>query len=539
MKKFYLTAVLILLFSFQIKANQIILDSKAEHLSVFLNKSGEITRVSENNFEKGEYEIFIKIPQEEYNKINKKSLQVKFLGKDYEIKSFNLAESTEGEKTGTNNLDGNQNKIKQIELEIAQLDSEMKILEQHKSLFKAYSDNFANGSFFENSSFNSNIFSNFSNGLMNSLEYISDQESIIFRKKHELEKTKENLKSEIVDVSGNNRSGEMYSFCRIQAFFYSSVYMKIQIQYALSSVSWKPYYEIKLEEDKDTADLLMYCYVEQNTAVDWNSISVTLKGRKSAIENTLPELESWYLEKTQSSKEFAISASYQEEEKLSDKKTTDHIRIKPPEVLFQNAVVGSFYTISEKLSLSSGKPKRIFIDSEEINVHYHYKILPQVSDMAFVFASLDRSEKTVFYTGRADIIKNGALIRSIDELSISKLNYFYIGKSNDFRVNYEIADVNKETFWSKFTKRKRKTHHYKIKIEHLSNEKKEVVISESLPVTDIGDEVNIEILDYSNKEAAELDKEKISWKLDFDSKNTFFVEYKYAVEYPFDLQLIE
>ena len=70
---------------------------------------------------------------------------------------------------------------------------------------------------------------------------------------------------------------------------------KISINYFVANASWMPDYELRASNTTNQINLIHKANVQQNTAVDWNDVKLTLSTGNPMLNNNKPELTSFYI----------------------------------------------------------------------------------------------------------------------------------------------------------------------------------------------------------------------------------------------------
>lgn len=67
------------------------------------------------------------------------------------------------------------------------------------------------------------------------------------------------------------------------------------INYVANSASWKPMYDLRVDNVADPINLLYKAQITQNTGIDWKKIKLSLSSGNPNQNNTPPVLNSWFL----------------------------------------------------------------------------------------------------------------------------------------------------------------------------------------------------------------------------------------------------
>ncbi|MCX7728332.1 MAG: mucoidy inhibitor MuiA family protein [Bacteroidia bacterium] len=323
---------------------------------------------------------------------------------------------------------------------------------------------------------------------------------------------------------------------------------QLSIEYICTNTYWYPEYEIRVNDLKQPAQLLLKAQIVQNTGIDWENIQLSLSTSSPVMSHSKPELTPWWL-----------SYSYNYPKKVSRYKYKGKEEMNAPSVAYsevpaadkegvklaKSAENTADYTQSvEKATTqqfqiqipvnipSNNKPTRIDVQTQNIDAHYTYYTAPKLSEYAYLLAEISDWEKYNLMSAPLYIfIENSYIGESEINADITK-DTLQLSLGIDKNISVKRQLVKKLNEKKIIGNNRKETRGYEITIKNKKKNTIEIVIEDQIPLSTL-QEIEVEMLENSN---AIYDKNtgKLTWKFNMNPDEERKIIFKYSVKYPKD-----
>jgi uncharacterized protein (TIGR02231 family) len=288
----------------------------------------------------------------------------------------------------------------------------------------------------------------------------------------------------------------------------------IGLEYMVNSMGWEQYYQIKVEDDKQTARIELNARVYQNTLENFNNVDATFYSREPQFSGEITQLNPWYIfdyssfvltTATQSSKVSRGAGANPNDNEDDKNRVFDPFDV---ESITKDESIQYSFTLNQKLFLKfttiqkfeTQFPLKFF----EVPLSLMYKAQPRNSDQAFLIASLTEWSSLGLIPGNAKLFMNNVALSdyylntnlSDDTLS---LNFGY-----DPRISISYTREKLQNSRQFLGTNKTSSFAYKTQIKNNSSKPIEIEIINQVPVST---DTRIEISVGSTK-GADYDKDK-------------------------------
>ncbi len=528
----------------QIEVN---LGTKIEKVYLFPD-TAILERHQKTNLEKGSYQIIF---NDIIEKFNEKSIQVK-------LKESNYIARINGIAIKKILLEDQPNEnLKTLQIEITQLENEIRIINSKKNALKDKKDflNSMKNIFFTQDS-KGNVSSTGDIKIIDQIENmylflekeINENYSQSLDYDFQIEKRQERidfLQRKIQQIT-NEKIDEKKDII-LDLEVYENSDLNFIISYQLNGeAGWKPHYDVRADIKGNKVELVTYALVKQSTGIDWNNVFASLSTAKPAISGQIPEIVPWFLTPYQlyqkSDKSVDAAFLQMERESFAPQSSTINEDFLIP---FEHKGTIVNFNIPYQISVLSGSTQeKILISKTELDCHYDYKAYPRENPFVFFNASISNKLNVPLLPGEVNIFIEEAFVGN------SFFNYTPSGENIDISLGIaENVQVKREllkkyrdeTLIANIPSARAVTNYeYKISIDNFQENDVLCQIYENIPVPE-DDRIQVKI-ENINIEPIEKDwnDKKGVWMWEFMLRPGQHEEILifYSIAHPRDMQII-
>jgi uncharacterized protein (TIGR02231 family) len=324
----------------------------------------------------------------------------------------------------------------------------------------------------------------------------------------------------------------------------ASTELTIEVSYVVDGVSWKPVYDLRLLEKRDSPSLEVsyLADVTQTTGENWEEISLALSTARPALSSRLPELEPWFVHLTNSSAfkseeqhpgQTQVNNGYQSAdrgpEEMPASEPINEGKADQTGFAVDTAVS---YLINNLISIPSDSfqhkvPIARFFLVPELN----YQATPKLSQAVYRQAVLENNSNYTLLPGIANIIIGDEYVGSISfELTVPGEKFeVFLGNDNRIKVERELKrrDIDKRMLWGK----RHIILGYQIKIESLLHHQAVVTIYDQIP-TPTNEDIKVKLESATPKPAEQTKLNQLVWNLVLEPKETRVIDFEFSIDAP-------
>lgn len=307
----------------------------------------------------------------------------------------------------------------------------------------------------------------------------------------------------------------------------------LKINYLVTNVSWKPFYEVHCNNiESDKISIIYKAVIQQNTGEDWNNVSLSFSTNQPNSNYSLPKLKPIYVRHLEggTTREVSIPGEYS-----ATSKNNNAVRIETIPT-YQVPILNEFelsanYTIAEKQSIISNniEKKYIYLSEKNANVNIKRKVMPQTNNSVYLIAEVEDWQSLNIMTGNANVFfenQQVALVNLKNNISQNILQIPF-GKDNNITVNRVQLETSGKT---KFLENAGFTdYNYLTTISNNSNKVVKIELMEQIPLAkQTGIEVTLNNTDYLNYDEA---LGYVTWQYNIKSKKSEDNKLSYTVKH--------
>jgi uncharacterized protein (TIGR02231 family) len=325
---------------------------------------------------------------------------------------------------------------------------------------------------------------------------------------------------------------------------------KISINYFVANASWMPDYELRASNTTNQINLIHKANVQQNTAVDWNDVKLTLSTGNPMLNNNKPELTSFYinfyqpytysneLKATKKPSMAATSRAALEKEEMPA--STDAYFSAMPDAkkaeefteVIENRIKID-YSIDLKCNIAAdAKFHQVTILKKDINAEFEYYAAPKLDKDAFLIAKVTNWEDLNLLPGSARIYFDGAYIgktyinvnNNNDTLALN------LGRDNTISIiRKKVREKSKNMITSndKIT-----TQTYSITLRNTKQTNLNIDIEDMIPLS-TNESIVIKTINLDGAKH-EAETGRLTWKIKLKAHESKVINYGYEIRFPKD-----
>ena len=315
---------------------------------------------------------------------------------------------------------------------------------------------------------------------------------------------------------------------------------ELNYSYLCNNVGWTPAYDLKINSQDNSGELILKANLYQNTCENWKDVNLTFSTENNNAYMYNGELYPYYLSLQIPIKKTSKVIHYEMPECDMVLSGSPSVRNAAYNTVISNSMLGKEYTVARKRSIPSEETiKTINIRSQQPELVYRYSIKPVLSSRAFFqglvpnwqqLELMDADVNLYFdgkYTNKTHIYSNSVqedtlcLDLGVDRrISVErKINKSVPNKTSIVGNQLEmIVEVD-------------------IKVKNNSLKEMDAEIEDRIPLTTSPD-IKISVLDI---DGAQMDKKTgfLKWAKKIKASETVNLKVKYSVRYPKDHTLNE
>lgn len=325
--------------------------------------------------------------------------------------------------------------------------------------------------------------------------------------------------------------------------------LTLELSSVISNATWQPEYDVRLTTDASTAELTYRAQVRQQTGEDWNDVKLVLSTARPAAGGAPPELLPWrvafYRPLPPAMPAAAPMKAYKKAARMEMKEALAEVSGMDEEIAAP-AAFQTAQTISEGSTIAFAIPKPVIISSdnsqhntviaiERLPVSTSYLTVPKLSQIAYLTAELTNRAAWPLLAGGIKIFSGNTYVGSARMKQVTPGEKFSLPFGSDDRITVKREEQKQHKEAGMFGKN-RMGYRTTVTITNFRSEPQLISIKDQLPLA--GDsEISVYLQETSLQPTEKKDDGTLSWKLQLTpgEKKTF--TYEIGVEYPKDREI--
>ncbi len=328
--------------------------------------------------------------------------------------------------------------------------------------------------------------------------------------------------------------------------------LEVELTYMVSNASWKPLYDLRLEDQEDAAPSLEIGYlaqVSQNTAEDWPELALTLSTARPALAAILPELRPWYirpavpaprrkvLPAAQARSVMSMAVADEGAPAVAEAAEAQPVQAEMVSAQVETAGAALAYHIPVTVTIpADGAPHKVSITRFSLPPQLDYISAPKLVDAAYRRATLVNDSAYTLLPGSANLFAGDEFIGASKLELVAPQGEIELFFGADDRVKVE-RELKRREVDKRFIGGKRRIRFgYEVRVENLLPYSIEFSLHDQLPVSR-HEEIKVKLESASPEPDEHSELGLLEWKLGLGSKDEVIVRFDFSVEHPQEMQV--
>lgn len=311
---------------------------------------------------------------------------------------------------------------------------------------------------------------------------------------------------------------------------------QIDLSYLVGNVSWQPFYDIRIKDNKSNVQFFLKANITQSTGEDWNNVNLKLTTANPAEGGIKPELQTNWLG-------FFLNREYDknlESVNIRGARSEntayyiDGVRTGKDATISQNMFNTEFETNIAYTIPSDNQNHQVDLTSFAQSAIYGYAVVPKLNKEVFVTAQVLANDLINQISGEANVYYDGTFTgKTLVSPTVNDTLLLTLGKDKRTQVErVKLKDFSSKSFFGG-TKTEQTT--YEIKVKNTHKETIILTLEDQIPVSN-NSEIAVKLLEY---EGATYDANtgKLTWKMKLKADESKSVKFSFEVKHPKDKPL--
>ena len=317
---------------------------------------------------------------------------------------------------------------------------------------------------------------------------------------------------------------------------------QIDLSYLVGNVSWQPFYDIRIKDNKSNVQFFLKANIIQSTGEDWNNVNLKLTTANPAEGGVKPELQTnwlWFnnnlvvenvkINPDRRTRAMAAPLIDADDPTPSNYKT----KFAKPTVL-QNMFNTEFETNIAYTIPSDNQNHQVDLTSFVQNAIYGYAVVPKLNKEVFVTAQVLANDLINQISGEANVYYDGTFTgKTFISPTTNDTLLLTLGK--DKRIQVERIKLKDFSSKSLFGSTKKEQTTYEIKVKNTHKDTITLTIEDQIPVSS-NSEIEVKLLEYQGA-TYDANTGKLTWKIELKADESKSVKFSFEVKHPKDKPL--
>ncbi len=340
--------------------------------------------------------------------------------------------------------------------------------------------------------------------------------------------------------------------------------------YVLGGARWYPVYDLRVNSEDQSVEMVYYAMVAQQTGEDWTNVQLSISTARPNISANMPTLASWYLNVEQYGLDkSALSAlgasggsggarsgyrSYakkakEDEGDFAAEEARDESLLEMETAVVETRSTSVVFTIPKATSIPADNfDHKVAISTQKLTAELEYSAVPKLSSLAYLKGRIENTTDVPFLSGRVNVFFGNNFVGTSSIGTVIPTEKFdaFLGVDDAIKIKREqIKDYQSEK--GLFSKTTKKVFEYKITVESFRRSTDSITVYDQFPVssderikvTAVTPEFDKDqnVIKHPYGVVARQGNGVVEWRLRIKPKEKVEMRIKYIVEYPRDLNI--
>ncbi|MBN2402867.1 MAG: mucoidy inhibitor MuiA family protein [Spirochaetes bacterium] len=340
--------------------------------------------------------------------------------------------------------------------------------------------------------------------------------------------------------------------------------LKLNLSYLIYNTGWRPAYDMRVSTEEHKLNIAYNAVVRQNTAEDWDNVSLELSTARPGVGGQHPELTPWRISRfIPVYPKAAPSRDYEGSEMRKKEAMSQMMNVMPsekdeasaaepeeapaPAIVSENAGVSSqttsvVFQIPGRHSIpGNNEEHKVTIMLKEFDVNFRYSAVPKLTPYAYLKARAVNQTEYPMLPGNTNIFLDNNFVANARLQNVAPGEEFwtFLGIDEGIKVEHKLLkkDVSAEGVFSKINK---VTYDYLIQLTSNKKHEEEIVVWDQIPIAESQD-IKVELLEPQyQKDSGRLKKnelEYLEWMYKIKPGEKIKIQLKFSVTHPENMKV--
>jgi len=338
----------------------------------------------------------------------------------------------------------------------------------------------------------------------------------------------------------------------------SALEAEIAIHYQVTNASWIPFYEARLATGTKALapklQLVRRASIQQKSGESWDNVSLSLSTTRPGAGTAAPELKEMTIDyepdapRPPPAPSAGLTRSMAQREAMGRAASVDENRVdKAPtqtaapvaaeeaKSVVETQAFQAVYGISGRVTVpSTGEPKRVQIDTAELDPALMVRTVPKRDQKAYLYAKVTIARGSPILPGQVALFRDGAFVGNgkLPQLSPGEEYELGFGADDHVRVRHAVAE-EKRSETGIISTSKTDVRNFRITLKNLHERAIPVAVIDQIPVSQNAD-IKIELIGKTAPSKRDLDDKRgiLAWELKLEPDEERLVDFGYRVTWP-------
>ncbi|MCC6906118.1 MAG: mucoidy inhibitor MuiA family protein [Anaerolineae bacterium] len=326
----------------------------------------------------------------------------------------------------------------------------------------------------------------------------------------------------------------------------AAVEFTLDVEYAIRGASWKPLYDLRLNDDGSVA-LTYLATVKQRSGEDWPAMALALSTARPALSDTLPELDPWYIDvrtpPQPKARAMMAAPSPAMDEGQADGEawfsampmaSAAPVRAAAPAVAaVETSSGGAFtYRIERPVAIpADDTPRRTTVTVETLSAALDYYVVPGLAEEAYLRATVTNTSEVMILPGDAAIFHGADYVGRTMLKTVAPGEEFEVqlGVDNRLRVKRELT--RREVSKALIGPTRRLDFAYRVTLNSLLDRPVSVTVHDRLPLS-LHESIRTKLASAQPQPQEQTDMNILKWTVTLQPGKQQDITFTYQVEHP-------
>lgn len=312
-----------------------------------------------------------------------------------------------------------------------------------------------------------------------------------------------------------------------------------QIKYLTQEASWKPFYELRVDQVNSPVKVVYKAEVKQNSGIDWRNVKLSLTSGIANQSNEIPQWDTWFLDYQKEDRNIVGAMAMRRSSRAS--MAYERAEMKDIDVLYEESIIRDFIEVNNSqlnvsfdisipyTIVSNGKIHSVSLNNFSIPATYKYYAAPKLDLNAYLVATIKDYEGLNLLAGEANVIFDGVYVGKTHLDPANTEDEMKLNMGRDARIVLTRTLVKDKSGSKTLSSKKSQNFLYDISIRNTKSENINIQIEDQYPVSS-NKEIEVELTD---KSGGTLNEEKglLQWELKLKANESKTVRLGYQIKY--------